>query len=558
LRGVESADLLLEEAVLEVLTTILVILAAVVASSAIARTRLAPVPLPFVQIGLGAIVAVMFNLNISLPPDIFLLLFIAPLLFLDGWRIPKEGLLRDRWTIVALAFGLVVFTVVGAGYFIHWMIPAMPLAVAFALAAVLSPTDAVAVSAIAVRNPMPKRLMHILEGESLLNDASGLVCLQFAVQAALTGTFFIGKAVESFVWLAAGGIAIGIALTLLANGVKDWISAHLGEEIGAQILTSLLIPFCAYVLAEHFGASGILAAVAAGVVMSYEERSGRASAMTRVRRAAVWDAVQFAGNGAIFVLLGYQLPGIVSGAGKAIGQTGRQDELWLLLYVVAIGCVLTILRALWARATLGLILYRAAAVRPQVQDPGWRVIAVTSLAGVRGAVTLSGVMTLPLALPDGSPFPTRDLAILLAAGTILISLIAANVALPRLLKGVKFPAETSGQQEQNARLAAAQAAIRAIERHSREIGGEDSDLYLRAAAKVAAQYQQRIDTHLEMGQDTSRARIVDKIERNLHLLALHAERDELYTKARSGELRDEVARMLVREVDLQETRLSMR
>lgn len=130
----------------------------------------------------------------------------APLLFLDGWRIPKEGLFRDKWTILALGFGLVLFTVAGAGLFIHWLIPTIPLPVAFALAAVLSPTDAVAVSAIAERVPIPRRLMHILEGESLLNDASGLVCLRFATAAAVTGTFSLGEASTAFLWLAVGGV----------------------------------------------------------------------------------------------------------------------------------------------------------------------------------------------------------------------------------------------------------------------------------------------------------------------------------------------------------------
>ncbi|WP_395665001.1 cation:proton antiporter [Methylocella sp.] len=176
----------------------------------------------------------------------------------------------------ALAFGLVLFTVLGAGLFIHWLIPAMPPAIAFALAAVLSPTDAVAVSAIAARTPIPKRLMQILEGESLLNDASGLVCLRFAVAAALTGAFSIPDAVATFMWLAAGGALVGVGVTFLANAAKDRIARRFGEETGTQILISLLIPFGAYLAAEHVQASGVLAAVCAGVAMGHEERTGRA------------------------------------------------------------------------------------------------------------------------------------------------------------------------------------------------------------------------------------------------------------------------------------------
>ncbi len=163
------------------ISTILFLLLAVVVSAPLAR--LVRTPLPLVQIVLGAVIAVSAIPTVDLKPSIFFLLFLPPLLFLDGWRIPKDDLFRDGAVILELALGLVVFTVIGVGLLIHWLIPAMPLAVAFALAAVLSPTDPIAVSAIASRAPIPKRLMHILEGESLLNDASGLVCMRFAVSA---------------------------------------------------------------------------------------------------------------------------------------------------------------------------------------------------------------------------------------------------------------------------------------------------------------------------------------------------------------------------------------
>src|SRR6202048_4552063 len=319
-----------------------------------------PLPLPLVQIALGAVIASLANLGVALNPDIFFLLFLPPLLFLDGWRIPKEGLFRDKGTILELALGLVVFTVVGVGYFVSWMIPAMPLAVAFALAAIVSPTDPIAVSAIASRVPIPRRLMHILDGESPLNDASGLVCMRFAVAAALTGTFSLLDAVGTFLWLAVGGIAIGVGVTWIASVAKNWVSRHFGEETGSQILISLLIPFGAYLLAEHLHCSGILAAVAAGVTMGYVEQTGQALAVTRVRRSAVWDTVQFAANGIIFVLLGEQLPQIVAGAAQVVRETGHHEPIWLLIYVVVISCALAALRFLWVWASLRFTLFRAA------------------------------------------------------------------------------------------------------------------------------------------------------------------------------------------------------
>ena len=182
-------------------------LLAVVASGFLVRVLPFTLPLPLLQIGLGALITGVFQQGLTLDPEVFFLLFLPPLLFLDGWRIPNVGLLRDKATILELALGLVVFTVFGIGFLIHAMIPAMPLAVAFALAAILSPTDPVAVSSIAKRTPIPRRLLHILQGEALLNDASGLVCFSFAVGVAMTGVFSPWGALGSFVWVVSAGVA---------------------------------------------------------------------------------------------------------------------------------------------------------------------------------------------------------------------------------------------------------------------------------------------------------------------------------------------------------------
>lgn len=542
---------------METVAIVLFLLLAVVISGVLARMSPIALPLPLYQIALGACIASVANLGVTLQPDIFFLLFLPPLLFLDGWRIPKEGLFRDKGTILELALGLVVFTVLGVGLFINWMIPSMPLAVAFALAAIVSPTDPIAVSAIAKRAPIPKRLMHILEGESLLNDASGLVCMRFAVAAALTGTFSLASAFGTFLWLAIGGIVIGTAVTWGTMKVKNWLSRRFGEDSGSQILVSLLIPFASYLLAEHFHCSGILAAVAAGITMSYAEQSGQALAVTRVRRSAVWDTVHFAANGIIFVLLGEQLPQIVAGAARVVEETGHHDPAWLLIYIVAINLALAALRFLWAWASLRFVLFRAARRGKTIAKPSWRLVAATSLAGVRGTITLAGVMTLPLAMDDGSPFPARDLAILLAAGVIIVSLVAASVALPRLLNNLSLPPEPSNQEEEDgARTAAAEAAIRAIEQaqHKMGEGRADADLYIDAGARIMELYRQRIDGRSKTGDERELARRIDDIERKLRLAGLQAERDEIYRKARSRKLSDDAARKLVREIDLLEAR----
>lgn len=540
---------------METITLVLVMFVAVIGSSMLVRMLPFALPLPLIQIALGAGIGMASDWRLELEPDVFFLLFLPPLLFLDGWRIPKEGLLRDKEMILALALGLVVFTVVGVGYFIHILIPSMPMPVAFALAAVISPTDPIAVSAIAKRVPIPKRLMHVLEGESLLNDASGLVCLRFAIAATLTGSFSLSEAGISFIQLALGGVAIGVSVTWVITRLKEWVSRRFGEETGAQILISLLIPFVAYLAAEHGGCSGILAAVAAGISMSYTELSGRALAVTRVRRTAVWDLLQFALNGLIFVLLGEQLPGIVSGAAEVVRETGHHEPIWLLVYVVVINIALGALRFAWVWLSIRFTLYRRRADTPRSL---WRVAAVTSVAGARGTITLAGVLTLPLVMSDGSPFPARDLAIFLAAGVIIVSLVMASIFMPMLLKnGLDLPAEPEHETEMDrARDIAARAAIRAIEKAQHEMseGRPDADRYIEAAGRIADLYRYRIDTRakLAVGEERQNAAKIEEIERQLRLAGLRAERDELFRLVRRNRLEEEVARRLIREIDLME------
>ncbi len=540
------------------ITTVLFLLLAVIVSGTAARlTRL---PLPLVQIALGAVIALSVVPTVDLKPSIFFLLFLPPLLFLDGWRIPKDDLFRDRAVVLELALGLVVFTVLGVGLLIHYLIPAMPLPVAFALAAILSPTDPIAVSAIARGTPVPKRLMHILEGESLLNDASGLVCMRFAVVAAMTGAFSVREAFGSFLWVAVGGVAIGVAVTWSVTKAKNWIIARLGEDTSTQILISLLIPFGAYLLAEHFECSGILAAVAAGVTMSFTEQSGRALAITRVQRTAVWDTVQFALNGVIFVLLGEQMPSIMARAAQTVRVTGHHEPWWLAIYVLVITAALALLRFMWVWTSLRWTMFRAHRRGESPPPMSWRLVAAMSFAGVRGAITLAGILTLPFALPDGTPFPARNLAIFLAAGVIIVSMVAASIALPRLLKNLELPPQAAQQHAIDlARLTAAESAIRAIEKaqHDMAEGRPDADLYTEASARVMDLYRRRIDRRQQSDEALAASRKSDLIERQLRLEGLKAERDAIFHLTRTRQLDDESSRRLIREIDLMEARYAI-
>jgi CPA1 family monovalent cation:H+ antiporter len=230
-------------------------------------------------------------------------------------------------------------------------------------------------------------------------------------------------------------------------------------------------------------------------------------------------------------------------------------------HVVAIYLALAVLRFLWVWTSLRFTLFRAARKGQKPFVPGWRLIAVTSLAGVRGTITLAGVLTLPLTMNDGSAFPARELAIFLAAGVIVLSMIAASIGLPRLLKGLELPPEPSRQEDEDrARIAAAEAAIQAIEcaQHQMGEGRSDADLYADAGARIMELYRQRIDGRSKSGEEGALARRIDEIEHKLRLAGLRAERDEIFRIARSRKLTEEMARKLVREIDLLEARFRVK
>ena len=561
---------------MQAITTILTLLLAVVLSGLAAR--LLRLPLPLVQMALGAALVQAGMAQVVLDPALFFLLFLPPLLYLDGWRMPRDALKRDAGTVLKLALGLVLCTVLGMGLFIHWLIPSMPLAVAFALAAVIAPTDPIAVSAIATRHPVPQRLMHILQGEALLNDASGLVCLRFAVAAALTGTFSLATALLSFVWLAVGGVLIGAGSTWLLARLASGQAAgngRLAPDGGAQILLTLLIPFGVYLAAEALHCSGILAAVAAGVTMSLTDAwPWRAS--IRLRRTAVWDTVQLAANGSIFVLLGEQLPALLAAAPDTALASGHTSAWWLAGLVGWIVLALALLRFAWVGVSLWLARRTAQRRGEAVPTQGWRVVAVFALAGVRGAVTLAGVLTLPLVLADGSAFPARTLAILLASGVIVLSMVLAATLLPLLLRGLQWAADDHQAGEDGARRAGAEAAVAALRQAlpasppSAPGSGSQRDpqldnqldplpdpasdpaLQADVAARLIDQYHQRLRRHRDNGPDQ---RLAERsTERRLRLLALRAERAAVLQHGRSHGVDELTLRRIVRELDFQEAR----
>lgn len=415
-----------------VLPAILVMLAAVVASGGIARVLGHRIPVPLIQIALGAALGFATEFRLRIEPDLFLLLFLPPLLFLDAWRMPKPALRRDMHIVSGLAIGLVLVTVIGLGLLVHWLIPAMPLALCFALGAVVSPTDAVAVGAITRRMPLPDRLHHILEGEALLNDASALVGVRLASAALLTGTFVWTNAVASFAWVAAMGLATGAVLALLMGFLAASLARRYGEEPGSHILVTLLLPFAAYALAEAVEASGILAAVAAGLCMARAERRAERPAATQAQRAAAWDTMAFALNGSVFVLFGEQfvlLAGLVEPASRFVGLPRVSGLAVIATTVALLTFGLLALRALWIWLWLW-VDCRSGVGQHDFTNPPWSLVTASTLAGVRGTVTLVAALSLPRVFTNGAPIPGTPLVILCATGVALLTLLLASVALP--------------------------------------------------------------------------------------------------------------------------------
>ncbi|MFC5407488.1 Na+/H+ antiporter [Cohnella soli] len=470
--------------------------------------RLAPfIPLPIIQIALGAaIVLLPWHFHVPLEPELFFLLFISPLLFNDGRRTPRDELWKLRLPILLLAVGLVFVTIVVVGYLIHALIPTIPLAASFGLAAILSPTDAVAVSAIASKVHLPKKIHRLLEGESLMNDASGLVAFKFAIAAAVTGAFSIWEATWSFVIIAVGGLLAGAVLAIFVIWVRMALRRFGIDDVSVHVLIQILTPFILYYVAEHIGLSGILAAVAGGVIISIEQdHSGFTTIEQKFVSEITWSIILFVLNGLVFVLLGVQIPDVA----KAIFHNVTYDNLKVIGYVFVIYVMLIVLRFLWLTlsSTVTGTLFR---MDDDKEKPSWKALWLTSLSGVRGAITLAGAFTIPLALNDGTPFPERDLILFLSAGVILVSLVLASVMLPLLARNdaAVHDGQSGREAEVNAQIQSIKAAIQSVRQ---AIDGTNDH----AAAIVISNNQQRL---------------ADIKRNNVDLISRQSREEELYLR----------------------------
>lgn len=413
---------------MNLLITVLLLLLLLLISNIISH-YLPSIPTALIQIGLGIWVALIFkDFSFEIETEWFLLLFVAPLLYNDGRHFPREELWRMRASIFGNAIILVLLTTIGGGYFIHWMIPDIPIAAAFALAAILSPTDPVAVNGIAKRIRIPEKVLHLVRGESLINDASGLVAFNYAVAAVVTGYFSLKEAIFNFTYMFIAGAVLGLVLGLLITWIRYTLRREGINDVTFHSLLQIMTPFIIFMITEELlHASGVIAVVVAGIVHALvKERTEILVAEEQVLTENIWSIVLFTLNGIVFLLLGLNIP---SSMVETVANPNMGN--WLVIgFVIAIGIVILAIRFIWSYV-FSYYEFRNEKTATAIK-PNFKNTLVISLTGVRGAVTMAGVLSIPYFLMSGGVFPERSLILFLAAGVILFTLIVATIFLPLL------------------------------------------------------------------------------------------------------------------------------
>ena len=466
-----------EGSLLETFEFVLIVLTCVAASSVI--DKFVNVSIPVIQVVIGLLVALVLPSvqEVHLESELFMLLFIAPLLFNETRETNIRALLLNLNSILSLAIALVVVSVLSVGYALHLMVPSIPLAAAFALASALGPTDAATVTALKSNIHLTHRQQTLLSGESLINDASGVVAFQFSVAAAVTGAFSLVDAAGSFTVLFIGGVVMGIVTGFAFSAINAMLGRLGYEDTIASVLYEVLTPFLVYLLAETFHVSGVLAVVAAGLMIALPRRQNNNALFARQKLVSdsTWKVISFLINGTIFVFLGMQLPLAV-----LPGTNGGLNILQILSIVIAITLFMHGVRFAWLYTLETYKLHKGGHLCTGKDDASGsedtngekpdqplaelgsvqtseqtadqpkptcaikpisitsaeiiKNVLVTTIAGAKGAVTLSIILTLPLTTQSGAAFPQRDLLITIAAGVILATLFLADNLLPVLSK----------------------------------------------------------------------------------------------------------------------------
>lgn len=490
---------------------------------------------PVVQVLLGAVAMLwqpQFQLNWE--PHLFMLIFIGPLLFNDGMHANKRHLWHKRKAILLMALVLVVFTVVAVGYLIHFLVPDISLPMAFALAAALSPTDYVAVSALSKKVDLPDSISPIIEGEGLMNDATGLVSFKFALAAALSGTFSLWEAGLDFLVVALGGAVLGGITQVLILKLEDFIAGLGMEDMAVEVILHLLTPFIVYFVAEEmFGVSGVLAVVAAGMLYT-SLRNHRFAANEKLSEMKdnIWSVLVVVLNGLVFTMVGFHLPAIIQEY-LLFDRPLGVDILYILLISLA----------LYGVRFFGVLYIHNGHLKKFGKLQGKEAM-LTALTGVRGAVTLATILSVPIALTSTTYFPVRELLLFYGVGVIVVTMLVATLLLPLLAKKDTASIASFNDKLKKAQAAVWRAAIWELEK------GECDNFYVQM---LLSEYRNRI-LNLESQNSERVFAFLTKESQQLKLELLNLEQEHVEALVATGEISGALGRdylqMLERKIAL--------
>ncbi len=477
--------------------------------------------------------------HISLAPDLVLLLFLPPLLYSAGVFMSPRAVRVHFRPIALLAVGLVVVTTAVVAVVAHLIIDDLTWAAAFVLGAIIAPIDSAATLAILERIHVPHRIVTILEGESLFNDASALVIYRVAVAAVVTGQFPVQQVFLTFMGGATGGIVIGLGVGWFAT----WIQRHLSDPL-VEITASLLIPFAAWIPAELSGTSGVLAVVTAGMYVG-QKRYSQLSPATRLRTFYFWEVLTFVLEGLLFILIGFQIPILlVATADLPIPQ--------ILGYVIIVTFAAIIVRIIWTFGTTHLPMKLNRGWHQQEPYPLWRETAIVSWVGMRGALSFALALALPTVTISGEGFPSRELIIFVTFGVILATLLFHGLTLPVLIRRLRVAEIAEAREETHEEMAALRKMIEAALARVDEVATQPATPR-EALEKVRSQLLHQLSDL--SGEVSQQHRDQDIAVRQLEIEALAAERREAARLYDQGVITDEVLNRIKRYLDLEELRL---
>ncbi|GAA2721601.1 MULTISPECIES: Na+/H+ antiporter [Streptomyces] len=522
---------------MDVMPLLLLVAASAVVAGAARRT---PVPAPLLLVAAGLAAAYVPGVpDYALDPHVVLPLLLPPLLHtaaLDSSYLDLRANLRP---VALLSFGYVLFATVFVGYAAYLVVPGLPLAAAMVLGAVVAPPDAVAATAIARRLGLPSRLTTILQGESLVNDATAITAYRVAVAGVVGGSVSWSHGIREFVLAALGGVVVGFVLMVPIH----WLRTHLREPL-LQNTLSLLIPFVAYGTAEQLHASGVLAVVVVALYLGH--RSWQVDFATRLQEAAVWKMVAFLLESAVFMLIGLQLPVVL----RELGTYGVGEA---LIYALAVFAAVVLARFLWVFPAAFVPRALSRRVREREDNPTWQGVLIIGWAGMRGVVSLAIAFSVPVAATHG-PFPARNLILFLTFTTVIGTLVVQGLTLPPLIRRLRLPQRDPGMDTLVEAQAQSEASEAAERRLAELLADEHNTLPSPLADRLRAVLERRRNAVWERlgAVDERTGESVDDTYRRLSREVIGAERAVFVALRDARRIDDEMLRTLLRRLDLEE------